>query len=112
MKSSAMQEMVEQVIELVRYYALWWFFMEKSNAVRYDRTERNYPDFFITVADSLRCSFFATAYRLFDKRSDVRSLDSLIRAVEYFDEPLASSLQKKADSITPIVKKIILLRHK
>jgi hypothetical protein len=104
-----MKEVLEQVIELVRYYSLWWFFMEKSNTIRYDKTERNYPDFFITIADSLRCSFFVTAYRLFDKRTGVNSFVTMIAATS--DKTLAASLQAKIDAIAPIIEKIRKLRH-
>jgi hypothetical protein len=112
MNTTEYKETSQQVIELVRYYALWWFYLEKANTIRYDRVERGYPDFFITIVDSLRCSFIVTAYRLFDKRSDVRSLIELIRITESSDKPLAASLQAKADSIAPILEKTKLLRHK
>ena len=87
--------------------------MEKSNAARYARVERNYPDFFITLANSLRESFCITAYRLFDKREDVNSLPRLVKNLEASNPALATQLQGKMIGVAGIIdNKIKLLRHK
>ena len=105
-------EIKRQVIELGRCYALWWTPGE-SNALRYARVERHYPDFFITIADSLRTSFFVTAYCLFDKRTDVCSLALLVNRVDVLDPALAAMLRGKIASIEDIVKnKVNVIRHK
>ena len=106
-------EVKKQVIELGRCYALWWYFLEKSNASRYARVERHYPDFFITIADSLRTSFFVTAYRLFDKRTDVCSLALLVNRVDGSDPALRAMLRGKIAAIEDIIEnKVKVLRHK
>jgi len=106
-------EVKDQVIELGRCYALWWYFLEKSNASRYARVERHYPDFFITTVDSLRTSFFVTAYRLFDKRTDVRSLVPLVNRLDVSDPALGAALRARIAAIEDIIeKKIKVLRHK
>jgi hypothetical protein len=114
-------ELQNQVIELIRYYTLWWYFVEKENAVRYAEVERNYPDFFITLADSLRAAFIVTAYRLFDKRNDVTSFHQLLRLIETDirnDPGMASQLpakvselQAKLTAVEEPVRKITCLRH-
>jgi hypothetical protein len=87
--------------------------LEKSNASRYSRVERSYPDFFITLADSLRGSFFVTAYRLFDKRTDVNSLAQLVNRLEVSDPSLAARLRHKMATVADITdNKVKTLRHK
>src|SRR6266404_5092450 len=110
---SAVEEIKDQVIELGRYYALWWYFLEKSNASRYARVESSYPDFFITLADSLRGSFFITAYRFFDKRTDVNSLALLVNRLKVSDPSLAARLRDKMATVADIIEnKVTKLRHK
>jgi hypothetical protein len=107
-----MDELTEQVLELTRNYALWWYLMYKPNAERYAKVERNYPEFFRTIVDSLRQGICITTYRLFDKRQDVKSLTRLIEKLKASNPPLARELAQKVDGGAALIKKLSSLRHK
>jgi hypothetical protein len=103
-------EIKRDIFLLTRYYVLWWFFVEKSNAQLYGKVEIGYPEFFSTVVDSLRESFFNAAYRLFDGRPDVVSLEAFLQKLEATNSSVGTESRKEIKLIQETISKIRCLR--
>jgi hypothetical protein len=105
-------EMIEQVIELSRSHALWWYFINNENVKRFAKVEWCYPAFFGTILNSLRQSVCIILYQLFDKRRDVTSLVGLVEELNGADPLLSRQLQDKIHGADAALKKVFSLRHK
>ena len=109
---NAIEEALDQVTQLSRHYALWWYLRKKSNVALYRNVLMRYPEVFVTIADSLLESYCVGIYRLFDKRGDVISLIRLLEGLKKQNPAVARQLQKKIDTALDSLEKVRLLRHK
>jgi len=107
------REMNERIIELSRSYAILWVFIDPGNCKRYSKVIRDHQDFFDAIASSLFQGFCVITYLLFDsKRSDVKSLPSLINYLSSLNPTLERQLKFNIDAQRPLLDKYFSFRHK
>ena len=105
--------MTERVIELSRSHAILWVFIDTGNCKRYAAVIRDQEDFFDAMAGSLFQGFCVITYLLFDsKRSDVKSLPSLISYLSSLNPALERQLKSNLDAQRPLLDKYFSFRHK
>src|SRR2546421_3516104 len=93
------REMNERVIELSRSHAILWVFIDPGNCKRYSKVIHDHQDFFQAIASSLFQGFCVITYQLFDKkRSDVKSLPSLINYLSSLNLGLKRQLKSNIDA--------------
>jgi hypothetical protein len=78
--------------------------LNKTNAKRFAGVERSFPEFFITMADALRQSFCIVTHRLFDKRTDVKSLVALIDDLKPGNSSVAARLENRINAEQTIIR--------
>lgn len=106
-----LDEMIDAVIKLVWNYTIFCALFEKKNA---DREVREaHPEFFLTMHDSLLCSFCVTADFLFheDRNGKATSLCNLVRNFEVSKPDFAKKLNTKICAKKNIVEKIGIVRN-
>jgi len=105
--SKIVREMIDEVIEFSRTYAVWQELMQKSNAPI--RTE--HPDFLLTVTNALVGGFCIGTYQLFDRDSRTKSLRRLIEDVRLSHPSVTQQLESKIAAHKTVLDKIFRLRN-
>jgi AbiU2 len=103
-------EMIYQVIELTRCYAVYWEIVKKTNFDRYSKVYAKYEDFFGTLRNALEHGFFVIAYQLFDPTLKNKSLLQIVKKLEQSDSKLAQKLELKIKELKPLLIKIYSIR--
>ena len=84
-----LDEMIDVVIKLIWNYTIFCKLFEKKEA--YADARQAHPEFFVTMSDSLLCSFFVAADLLFDEKEKATSLRNLIKDIEVSNPQLAKN---------------------
>ena len=106
-----LDEMIDAVTKLTWNYTVFCALFEKKAA---DREAREaHPQFFLTLCDSLFCSFCVTTDLLFheDKNGKATSLCNLIGDIEVSKPDLAKALKEKISAKRNLIEKVGILRN-
>ena len=111
-----LNEMSNAVIELTWNHSIFCALFEKKNAeleAERCRTRNAHPEFFLTIHNSLLCSFCVTVDLIFheDKNRKATSLCNLIRDIEASKPDLAQQLNEKIYANKNLVGKFDILRN-
>ncbi len=103
--------MIDAVVKLVWNYTIFCALFEKNDICREAR--EMHAAFFITMHDSLLCSFCVTTDLLFheDTNGKATSLCNLIRDIEVSKPDLAKTLNEKIHANKVLLNKIGILRN-
>ena len=105
-----LDEMIDVVIKLIWNYTIFCKLFEKKEA--YADARQAHPEFFVTMADSLLCSFFVAADLLFNEKKKATSLRKLIKDIEVSNPQLAKKLNGKIPtSKGSLIGKIAIMRN-
>lgn len=88
-----LDEMIDVVIKLVWNYTIFCKLFAKKGD--YAEARQAHPEFFLTMSDSLLCSFFVSSDLLFCEKMKATSLRNLIKDVEVSNPELARMLNEK-----------------
>src|SRR2546422_633256 len=106
-------EMKERVTELSRSYAILLVLQDTGNCKRYSKVYLDHRDFFNAIASSLFQGFCVITYQLFDyKRTDVKSLPSLVKNLAHIDSDLERRLATNIAAHRELLDKYFAYRHK
>ena len=112
-----LDEMIDVVVKLIWNYTIIRGLFEKKDAAREVKeceARRSHPQFFVTMQDSLLCSFFVAADMLFHNTKEAAtSLPNLIKGFERLKPELAKQLNEKiyTERNLILIKKICILRN-
>lgn len=101
----SVQELIEQVVELTRSYAIWWELVNVENFKKREPLIMNHEDFFAATALAHFQSITIIVYQLFDKRPNTKSFPNLIKGFRNADE-----LAEMIKSHWPILVKVFDIR--
>ena len=105
-----LDEMIDAVIKLTWNYTIFLKLFEKKEI--YSEARQAHPEFFVTMLDSLLCSFFVTADLLFEEKKKATSLRNLIRDIEMSKPALAKKLNEKIPAGKGgLIEKIRIMRN-
>jgi hypothetical protein len=104
-------EMIDVVIKLTWGYTIFCALFEKNDA--YTEARKAHPEFFLTMHDSLLCSFCTATDLLFheDRNGKATSLCNLIRDIEVSKQDFAKKLNEKICAKRNLIEKIGILRN-
>jgi hypothetical protein len=106
------QDIVGQVTELTWSYAIWWELVNKENRPKFKFALGEYPNFFSAVVATMLASVCVIVRRLFDSRTDVLSIPSLVNSLQATHPQRAAALRTQIDGHSALIQKFTLLRHK
>jgi len=107
---SKVDELIDVVIKLTWNYTIFCKLFEKQEG--YTEARQGHPEFFVTMHDSLVCSFFVAADLLFCEKKKATSLRNLIRAIEMSKPELAKKLNGKIPTGKgSLIEKIGIMRN-
>lgn len=101
-----LKEMVDVVVKLTWTYTIFGTLFKKQDAE--SEVRRAHPEFFLTMHDTLLCSFCLAVEILFEKKEKATSLWSLIRKSK---PKLFKELTGRIHAHTSSIKKIEAIRH-
>lgn len=105
-----LDEMIDAVIKLVWNHTVFAALFEKEYAAQEARQQ--HPELFLTLHDSLVCSFCVMADFLFeDKKEKAVSLCNLIKKIEAAKPQIANNLNSKIRAQSGTIEKIGTLRN-
>jgi hypothetical protein len=105
-----LDEMIDVVIKLVWNYTIFCKLFEKRDD--YAEARQSHPEFFLTISDSLLCSFFVAADLLFCEKEKATSLRNLIKDIEESKPELARKLNEQIPAGKgSIIEKIGIMRN-
>src|SRR5438093_9424767 len=105
--ATVVREMVAEVVEFTRAYAVWRGLMEPSNR----DVRQHHPDFLLTVTNCMVQGFCVGTFLLFDRDSRTKSLWRLIEELRLSDPTLAQGLARSIDGRRPELEKVFSVRH-
>lgn len=111
-----LDEMIDVVVKLTWNYTIFSALFKKKNADREAReceAREAHPQFFLTMYDTLLCSFCVATHLLFykDKKGKATSLCNLIRDIEMAKPEFAKQLNEKIYAKRNLIKKIRIIRN-
>lgn len=105
-----LDEMIDMVVKLTWNHTIFCALFEKKDVYREAREA--HPQFFITMYDTLLCSFCVATMILFHKKKQsATSLCNLIKAIEVSKPELAKKLNRKISAQRNLIKKIGAVRN-
>src|SRR5258708_148860 len=104
-----LDEMTDVVIKLVWNYTLFCALFEKQETYR--ETREGHPEFFLTMQESLFCSFCISVALLFNDKDKAESLCNLIQHIKTSKPDFAKTLNDKISAKKTVINKIQDIRH-
>jgi len=105
--SKTIREMVSEVIEFTRTYAVWRELMQPAKA----NVRGVHQDFLLTVTNALVLSFCVGTYQLFDRDTRTKSLIGLIEDIRPSDSVLAQKLTARITADKSVIERVSRLRN-
>jgi hypothetical protein len=105
--SRIIREMISEVIEFTRTYAVWQELMQPAKA----NVRGAHQDFLLTVTNALVLSFCVGVYQLFDRNSQTKSLIRLIEDIRPSDSVLAQKLTARITADKSVIQRVSRLRN-
>ena len=109
---ATIRELIERTIELSRCHAIWWELVNRTNFDRYEQLIQNHEDYFAATTHALFQSVAVISYQLFERRSDTKSILSVIETMRDSHPDLMNALTAKIGSAKPLLGKLYALRNK
>lgn len=104
-----LDEMIDAVVKLIWNHTMFCKFFEKRDD--YTKARQWHPQFFITMWDSLLCTFCVTADLLFCDKVKATSLCNLIKDIQVSKPEIAKRLNEVIDNKRSLIKKVGVLRN-
>jgi hypothetical protein len=104
-----LDEMIDVVVKLIWNYTIICKLFEKKEI--YTQVREAYPQFFITMYESLLCSLCVTIDLLFCKKQKATSLCNLIKDIESSRPEFAKGLNEKISLKDGLIEKIGGIRN-
>jgi lambda repressor-like predicted transcriptional regulator len=102
--------MIDVVIKLIWNHTIFCKLFEKKEA--YTEARQAHPEFFVTMCDSLLCSFFVAADLLFCDKEKATSLRNLIKDIQVSKPELANTLNEQIRAGKgSLIEKIGIMRN-
>ena len=109
MRQTIVQELINEVTQLSRCYAIWWQLANKANRTRYGKViTEDYWDFFSTIAEAQEEVFHVLIYQLFETKN--LSIRTLIKELSKSNPTASRKLAASLDDNKLLLEKVFTIR--
>ncbi len=111
---TALLEIIERSIELVKYHAIWYELVHPDNQLQYETILKDYEEFFKSTAHAHFQAIAVTVYQLFEnrKKKDTKSFPYLIDLLEPKDHVFTEKLREMIEANKSVLGKLFSIRNK